>query len=149
MEVVIVFLIVGTIIYCIYWSCIGIGIAFSYMADKIDDLYYAVTPLFYFLGQNIYALAGLFCFGLAVFIFVYYRPHPAEKYLNSYKKGRIQRNEAIALISETMYNPIRDKIPTPYQSKTMQKRLNALRKRIMTESGFINELDQYIKRKDL
>ena len=78
------------------------GYVFGFIGQKIEDFLIVADPLFTFLFNNIFAIAGLACFGLAVYLYVFYKPHPATRYIKSYKEGKITRGEAIENIANTM-----------------------------------------------
>ena len=46
-----------------------------------------------------------------------------------------------------MYNPVRDKLPSVYQSKNLEKRINALRGRVRAETELMEDVINYIKTK--
>jgi uncharacterized membrane protein len=120
---------------------------FSFFYQKIEDFFIATESFWSFLGSNIFMVVGFICFGLAVFVFFYLKPHPAEKHFNSYKEGKISRAKAIELISDEMYDSQRDNIPLAYKSKILEKRIQALRKRIKSETEFMEDLIRYLRRK--
>ena len=78
---------------------------------------------------------------------MYYRPHPSEKHFNAYKKDLITRDQAIERIADTMYNYRRDSLPSERKSRSLARRIQALRKRVKAEEGFLNDLISYIKTK--
>lgn len=136
MEIIVLVIIITLICYAI-----------GFVVEKIKDLFYISGPLFTFLANNIFAIAGLACFGLAVYVYIFYKPHPATRCIKSYKEGKITRGEAIEKIANTMYNPARDKIPSAYQSKILEKRINALRGRVKAETELMEDVIKYIKTK--
>jgi len=100
-----------------------------------------------FLDKNVFKLLAIGCFGLGIYVFIYYKPHSATRYFKAYKKGIISRGEAIEQISNKMYSPKRDKIPPAYQSKILEKRIQSLKKRVNAETEFMEDLIKYIKTK--
>lgn len=127
-----------------------IGILFAifvFVVCTLADAYYSTEIFWLFLWDNIFAVLGIICFGLAVYIFIFYKPHPAEKHIKSYKKGEISRGEAIEKISSTLYNPKKENIPSSISSKIIEKRVQALRKRVKAETGLLEDSIKYFKTK--
>lgn len=112
-----------------------------------EYLLYLSNPFLFFLWKNFFAIAGLILLGLAVYIFIFYKPHPAEKHIKSYKKGKISRGEAIEKISSTLYNPRKENIPSSISSKIIEKRVQALRRRVKAETGLLEDSIEYFKTK--
>lgn len=108
------------------------------LAELIEFLAVLIAPFWF-------GLLGIGSLAVAIFVFIYFKPHQAEKHFESYKKGEITKKQAVEKIVDTMYKPGIDKIPPVYQSKIIEKRINALRKRIKTETSFIEDLIKYIK----
>jgi hypothetical protein len=83
----------------------------------------------------------------AAYVFIFYKPHPATRHIRSYKKGKISRREAIEKISSTLYDHKKEKIPSAISSKIIEKRVQALRKRIKAEEGLLEDSVEYLKAK--
>jgi len=116
----------------------------AFIVEKVEDFFIATASFWGFCGQNILSFCGLGCFVLALFVFVYFKPHPAEKHFKLYKTGKLARGQAIKKIGDTMYSPKQGKTPLAYQSKILEKRINALKKRVKAETSFLEELTKYI-----
>ena len=117
--------------------------------DKIEDFFIYTSSFWAFLGNNIFAFFALLFLFLAVIVLIYFKPHPAEKYFKSYKKGEITRRQAIEDIANTMYNSKTDHVPPAYKSKMLEKRISALRKRVKAETEFIEQLIGYMKTRSM
>jgi hypothetical protein len=126
-----------------------IYIIFLFIANKVEDFFYATSPFWHFCGDNIFLLFAFALLFLAGLSYIYFKPHPAENHFKSYKKGEITRRQAIEDIATTMYNPKRNGIPPVYKSKSIERRIQALRKRVRAEADFIEELIRYLKAKSM
>jgi hypothetical protein len=105
--------------------------------------------IFTFISSNGYLFGGLALLLTAIFVYTYFKPHPAEKHFIAYKNGELTRPQAIEKIAGTMHHPWRDRLPSAYQSRILTKRLEALRKRVKAERDFMEELMRYIKAKSM
>jgi hypothetical protein len=117
--------------------------------DKLDDLFFYLSPylasIWGFVEAHFFLFCALTFILFAVVLFVYFRPHPSEKHFNAYKKDLITRDQAIERIANTMYNYRRDPLPSVRKSRSLERRVQALRKRVKAEEAFINDLISYIK----
>jgi hypothetical protein len=116
-----------------------------------DYIFYKISPKWHafalFVDGNFYLAMSILCFLLAVVYLVVFKPHKAQKYFIQYKNNDISRYQAITKIADTMYTPS-SKIPSALNSKLMETRINALRKRVRAEESFINDLKSYIRSKE-
>lgn len=120
----------------------------AFIFDKIEDLFYLLLPFFVFIGNKIFLVLALFFFGAAAFVYLYFKPHPAEKYIKKYQEGKISRGVAVEKIVGTLYSHndyLQDRIPSVYQSRIVERRLNALKKRVKVENEFMEEIIRYMK----
>ena len=119
--------------------------------DKIDDLIFKVSPQFQagfaFMDENIFLICSILSFAMGLFVFYFLKPHPAEKHLDSYKKGQITRRMAVESVARTMYKREREGIPRVSKSRGLERRLKALRRRLNVETGFMEDLIKYMKTK--
>jgi uncharacterized membrane protein len=125
--------------------------AISFITDKLDDWFFENSPFFHsiwsFIGDNFFLFCAFSSLALAGFVFVYFRPHPAEKHFSAYKKDLINRDQAIERIANTMYDYRRDKLPSVRKSRSLERRVQALRRRVKAEEAFINDLINYMRAK--
>jgi len=120
--------------------------------DWLDDFWFnninpIVQSIHAFLAQNFYLILATACFLSALLYLVYFKPHRAAKFFAQYKNNDISRQQAITKIADTLYKP-RVGVPSVINSKLTEKRVNALRKRIRAEEGFIRDLISYIRVKE-
>jgi hypothetical protein len=122
---------------------------FAWLNKTTAPIWAFFGHVFTFIFSNYYLLGGLGLLVMAIFVYTYFKPHPAEKHFIAYKKGDLSRPQAIEKIASTMYHPWRDHLPSTYQSRIMTKRVEALRKRVTAEADFMEELIRYIKAKSM
>lgn len=124
---------------------VAIGFIGKLLAAVFEEVAIYLEPSFVFIGDNIYIILGFTSFTCAAYFFFYYKPHPVEKYLKSYKKGELPQAIAVEKVADAMYNPERDHIQPAYRSKYMEKRIKMLTKRIKAEEEFMQEVIAHIK----
>jgi hypothetical protein len=100
-----------------------------------------------FIEEYFFLFCAVLSLILAGLAYLYFKPHPASKHFDAYKKDLITREQAIEKIANTMYNYRRDRLPSVRKSKSMERRIRWLRKRIKAEEEFINDLISYMKTK--
>lgn len=124
-----------------------IGKALEMFSNWLGEIFAWVPPLYFWIIDNSYLIAGIICFVGAFLYLIYFKPHKAEKYFIEYKNDRLTRNQAITKIADTMYKTSTG-IPSALNSKLTEKRIKALRKRVQAEESFINDLKSYIRTKE-
>jgi hypothetical protein len=124
-----------------------IGVIFRVIAEILVAIYVVFEPVWVLISENYFLIGGLLLWAAAIFIWVYFKPHPAKKYIEAYKSGRVTRRVAIEKIANTMYNPLRDNIPSVQQNKSLERRLKALRSRVNIETEFMEDLIKYMRTK--
>jgi len=134
------------VVIVVIWLIIKL---FSWLNKIIAPVWVFFGHIFTFIVSNYYLLGGLAFSLTAVFIYTYFKPHPAEKHFIAYRHGDLTRPQAIEKIAGTMYHPWRDRLPSAYQSRIMTRRMEALRKRVKAEADFMEELIRYIKAKSM
>ncbi len=125
----------------IFYSFIGLSVLIIISPLTFSDTYY-------FILNNYYAFGGIIFFILSYVAWEFLREHPAEKIYQSYKEGRIKRQQAVTRIIDSMYHYSPSTSPPPaYKSEIMARRLNSLTKRVKAEQEFTDELFKYMKSK--
>lgn len=112
----------------------------------LSDFVNASMPFFLFLKGNGFLILGITFLILALLVYLYLKPHPAQKHIEAYKKGKISRHAAVERVAASMYNWRKEGIPSAYQSRIMVRRIAALTKRIKAEKTFVDEVIGQIKR---
>jgi hypothetical protein len=122
--------------------CVSIG-------EAIDDFSHAMRPYMQYLKDHLYLFGGIAFSAAALFVLIYYKPHPVEKHLEAYKQGKLTRAETVEKVLGTMSvnrYPI-GKVPSATISKIMEKRVRAANRRVKAERELIEELIRYMKAK--
>jgi hypothetical protein len=112
----------------------------------LEDALYAIAPSFSFLRGQWFLILGITCLVLALVVYAYFKPHPAQKHIEAYKKGKIPRQLAIAKVASTFYNPRLDGMPSQRKSARLEKKIMALHKRVKAEQTFVDEVIAQAKR---
>ena len=128
------------VLFLFWWIIVPVILI---IGSFIDWEYY-IIPMTKFFKENIYLILAIISIITAAWVFVAYKPHPAEAHVEAYKKGAITRKKAVELVASTMYVPSK-KIPLAIQSKIMTKRITALNRRIKAETEFIEDLVKYLR----
>ena len=74
-------------------------------------------------------------------------PHPAEKHLGRIVRSSRPSSGDVAGISRTLYDPLRDGLPSAWQAENRRKRLEAAGRLMESEVGFMERLREYLKKK--
>ena len=119
----------------------------AWLFEIIENFFIFMQPLWGFIGDNFFFAMAVILWVFAIFVFIYFKPHPAEKHFIAYKNNQISRQTAIRKISSTMYNPRRDGLSSRRKSKIYERRIKALRKRVNAEKDFIDDLRHYMRAK--
>ena len=83
----------------------------AWLIQLIENSIILASPVFVFIGNNFFLIAGILFWLMAILVIIYFKPHPAEKHLKRYRKGEITKRQAIGRVVDTMYNYKRDGVP--------------------------------------
>ena len=143
-----------------YKQVIELKIQNAFDANNYKKFFSAELPKgkFFYTTSNYFSILVSISFIIALGFFIYYSicfylyavvPHPAKKHFRAFKKGEITRQEAKDKIADTMYKPKAGEVPSVYQSRVLEKRIQVLGRRVRAEKEFIEELIDYMKKRSL
>lgn len=139
-ELVCFLLIIAALVELLKWLCTLVEMFFAGIA------YYFII-FGHFLEKNYWMILGISCLVASVLYLIYNKPHRWERIYKQYKKGLITRNQALMRIGDTMYDPY-SPLPSATSSRVNEKRINALSKRLRAETEFVQDLKEYIIKKE-
>ena len=130
----------------LFWS-------FELPLEKFVDIYSffikACKPFLIFCDENKFLILGILCIATSLSLLIHFKPHKAEKYIEQYRRGKIQRQQAIKEIKERIELEYkRKRLPSVRESKRLEKRLEYLRKKIRAETDLFEDLKEYIRARE-
>lgn len=137
----------GFILFFIFALAIFIAIAenVEYGLYQIKPFFDSIINLFYWIWDKRFLCGAIACFSAAWWFYFVFKPHQAAKYFEAYKKGLIERKEAVVRITNTLYVPFIHGLPAAWKSRLMAFRIKQLNIRIRAEEAFMQDLIHYIR----
>ena len=141
MEIIACLILAAAAIGLIYWIFFMFGLAGIWLYQNY------IYPFYQLIENEFFLYCSGLCFALGFLILFFVKPHPGERIIVKYHKGRISSEQAANALTKTVYNIHSKFLPSAFISRIHTKRLSALNKKIKSETNLMRSFTENIRTK--